>query len=357
MNRNLIYLFVLLLAGCGLDSPPDKKGADATSAQTAPAANTEAEKPAAEPVPSVESSPLPPLAPSNKLHAGILNGDYDSMTPASGSRKPDIKNANVEQLKLIRCGYEAKSEGLRNFLFDLAEDPTQILQSNDKGQTLFHILADANAVDLVTGLVKCGFSTGATSADKQGRIPLHYAKTKEMAQLLWDYKTGRRNSLAAYATPDYFGQIPLLVYAQNKRVELVNFYVENFCRARLNLFKVIGESFWDNILNSQDAGGMTALHIAAINDDPQVADALASCRSVNLQVKDRSDRQPLHYAAEHPDFAAGYAIMRSAQGRAMNITSDKETDKDIRNETPLDIAKRIGSAQTVYFMNVKSGLY
>lgn len=308
----LISLFTVLimLTACGLDAPPEKQVSQANE-NKAPAGEEQSavalEAAPAGVVTVEELKPVQPLSVQQKLKAMMYASDVSTQTDLAN----EIQHPTAQQSKLIRCAESAKLEGSRDFLLDLARSPEQT--------DLFHTLAKTNSVDIVRSLIACGYTDGVASADSQGRIPLHYAKSREMIQLLWNYGTGRNKSVPGYATEDNKMMLPLHVYASEHVIDGVAYYRGEFCASRGSLFGSIVDGLRGNILNKPDAFGRTALHFAAIADDADVAEVLSACPSVTLDLKDKRNRTPLREAAEHSKFVTGFVILENAQKRHVHF--------------------------------------
>lgn len=312
MKAILLISLLVTLSACGLDSPPEKK-TEAVSKDTAPPSEDEVAMTPA-PIGEVEISDLKPIPPSS-LREKLLALSYVSNAPVQGEHFLEIKNPSLQQLKIMQCASRAKLEGTQEFLLDLVKTPGELSKKDEHQRQLFHELAKTDAVDIAQSLIACGITDGATSGDDQGRIPLHYAKSRAMIELLWSLATRGKKSTAGYATEDHQKQLPLHVYAAEHILDGVAYYREQFCYSKGNLLRPILNPLHGDLLNRTDELGRTPLHLAAIADDADIADLLASCDTVNLDVKDKQQHTPMREAAEHAKFVTGFVILENAQKR------------------------------------------
>lgn len=284
MNKILIYGTVLFFTACAIEH----------------------QAPRSPPPPAVESTrvPLPTPKPAELL-------------PEKSARE------------LLKDG---KSEGkiiAQALIANAKMDP----QSMYNGELSIRALIDDNHVHILRAMKDEKVPINVRWSDENGRTLAFYARTPEMLAELLEIDD------ELLTVPDKDGSTLLHIAAESENVELISYVVDLRC-SRGNPWGEVKDSIYGNVLNARDSYARAPLHLAVATGNTTIVNKLASCRSVNVSAKDNMGRTPLHYAATHQDFLAGYALLfHAGHIRARDLANVK----DIYLETPLHIASRCDS--------------
>lgn len=286
MNKKYLALAFtfLALSACSLDEPdaPRKKE---TAAETASETKTEAA--AAAPPPAAAEAPAP---------APAIQGQT-SMVPAN----PTV--AEVEKIAAL---------------------PTIEMPIPPPAPTLppYHQMVADNQIAAVQAALKEKGMGPFTQIDSNGRLPIHYATTKEMVSLLW--KLPR-----AFRVVDANGEKAFHVMARDGHLSAIEFVLNARC-GPISAQK----------LNNRDSHGRTILHLAVENGSIEVVKAILACSWINLTATDSMNQSTLHYAVMHDDFTIGKMLLAKGAKALLPL-------KDSDGKTALDLARSMNNAEAI----------
>jgi ankyrin repeat protein len=201
----------------------------------------------------------------------------------------------------------------------IASIPKGVIDSYDKkGNTLLGHATRKGGLDNVKFLIEAG--ADVCKGNIRDRKPLHNAASQsnlKITKLLVDIDKG-----ACVNSPNRWGETPLHEAASHEwGADTVSFLID--VKAKVYLV---------------DSEGQTALHLAAKQNNPDIALALIKAKA-NIHATDNEGTTPLHWAAEsgHPDTLK--ALLAAG--------ADKDVNRISRNNTPLQLAVKSGDLDTV----------
>jgi hypothetical protein len=402
-RRTFCALTVGLWLGC---AKPAQHGADPYVAPSAP--NSHNSSTLSKDLPSTTLPPLAPalsqqaaiwieiakwneelchktgvLRPAEAYAAGVFDRtDSDERPTPSGQdqcRAPiDHQDAHTARLiEVLRRNVTSTpllDDGEVRLAEALIRRPNLLQIRDGEGRTLLHHFAMTDDLRLMKDLMAWGYSIELWQDDKWQRLPLHYARSAEMAELIWRQSPSYRRAatyIGFYGSMeshrDAFGATPLITMARSGSGLAVRFLLSKICRTlpswagrhidfagdvvdfALHLGGRLEDTIEEDLVNIADLQGRTALHAAALANDPVGADALASCFSVDLHRIDKSNRTALHYAAAHTSFEAGEPIAHQILSGNANKLVDVNI-RDINGDTALHLGYRCQNTTGVQFL-------
>jgi ankyrin repeat protein len=319
------------------------------------------------------------LHPLEGYDDGIFNRvDSDEHPGASGqsgckSALP-ASDARTTALAKEMTSNHSLDDGVVRLGEALVRRPDLLDIKDSDGQTLMHRLVLKDDLRLMTQLLAWGYGDELWAKDKWQRLPLHYARSAEMAELIWKQSPAYRK-VATYvglygpmeSQRDLYGATPLMTTARAGLGAAVRFLLTKMCRTLPSWtgrhIDFVGEIVdyglhWggrledaveDDLVNAADLRGRTALHNAVLANDPIGADALASCYSVDIGRMDKANRTALHYAAAHKTFEAGAPVLHQILTNSPHKFVDVNI-RDINGDAALHIAYRCQNTAAVAFL-------
>ncbi len=177
---------------------------------------------------------------------------------------------------------------------------------DETGATPLIALVKANEVDLIQFVLETKLLVSQlVIPDSFGRIPFHYAQSKNAAMIFWNVSS----SLKWFQTKDDQGQNAFLFMAQNvNAIEAFRYLTKQVCDGRFKRIKnqLMGYS---NFRNALDNKNQSALHKAVLSGNTQALQLLTSCKGVDYDQQDIHGRTALHYAAAIVDPKSTAAVL------------------------------------------------
>ena len=228
--------------------------------------------------------------------------DTDGSTPLAGAAQYN------EDPEIIRALLDGGADA--NAVNSAGETPLMLAAWNNENPEIIRALLDGGA--------------DPNAVDSDGETPLIAAAwNNENPEIIRSLLDGGADPNAV----DSGGETPLIAAAWNNENPAV---IET-------LLDRGGE------VNATSAKGMTPLHAAAANNEhPGIIETLLA-RGAKVDVKDRAGRSPLHVVVEQND---NPAVMVALLERGADATEINSND-----ETPLDLARRLGKTAFIKLLN------
>ncbi len=181
------------------------------------------------------SKAAPPAEPKTVTEYLDQSKNFYDSSPATycSARLPLDKVPTDQQVATYRIAQNAKTQGMERFFSFLTLYPDQLNVPDPKtGMPILHTLVERNQVEIMKVMVEENFSVGLATVDSQGRLPLHYVNSLEMAQILWELPILNNpqepwsSRSVGFMNPDKNGQTPLHRLVLNGNPDAVNFAVE-----------------------------------------------------------------------------------------------------------------------------------
>lgn len=292
LSRSLVVSAILIALG-------------ACARRSAPPPETPSAPPTVSPAPPEKSTPAP------RLKAAASPGHYD-LSPSRGCdvRLPD--GASPIQIYFADLSNRASTVGARNIFSDLVYHPDDLWAVDGLGRGVVHWLVENDRIEVVKALIAGGFYWGLALKDRDGRLPLHEARSEGMVDLLLRLRLPENNADRsskrrwAFEFRDAAGRTPLQTMILNG-----NSFAARRVAIRLCGNMITRRLPWlgEDAINAVDGFGRSALHDSALTGDVIAAEALSDCSAQNFAAVDRVGRSALHYAALDPAFAVGTVIV------------------------------------------------
>ena len=284
----------------------------------------------------------------------VVSAAPETVTPGckyavAGSRIAGRMSATLRIDRSLKVGQE-------RLLRAVMMNPDNLLARDAQGRGLAQVIVDHDDIEMVKQLMQFNLWTYMAMPDQLKRLPLHYARSRAMLELLAD-NTGSLQQ-------DSRGQTPLNRMAEKGYGEAVQFMMTQICPDSDSYFPwrwsyEVGHKLYTWVsgdeINLADNAGRTPLMSAVRSGDFDSVNILASCSSTVMNAVDKSKRTALHYAAALPSFTAGYAILvKGTMGVSTYVHVNQVThvdvnaqDQDATKDTPLHIAYRCGNAEAI----------
>ncbi|KAH9608425.1 hypothetical protein KSS87_022482 [Heliosperma pusillum] len=229
------------------------------------------------------------------------------VTKIGGEIVENIKDVPLEFKVEIRnrAVHAAARGGNLSGLKELLADCNDVLECLDAhGSTILHAAAGKGQLEVVKHLIAS--YDMISSVDDKGNTPLHVAAYKSQLSVLEALIQASPSSasilnnagdtflhmaVAGFHTPEFRRLDP--------QIELMKQLVSNKC---FNL---------EDIVNSQNNQGRTALHMAIIgNVHSTLVELLMTARYINLNIRDNHGMTPLDYLKQHPKSSSSEILLR-----------------------------------------------
>ncbi|GKU91867.1 hypothetical protein SLEP1_g5681 [Rubroshorea leprosula] len=188
---------------------------------------------------------------------------------------------NDEQIRAANTRYGEFALEMMNL------KPSFARKLNPSGLSPIHLAVQNNQTFVVRELLKVDKDLARVKG-KGGQTPLHFAADQEALDLLVEFLEACPECITDV---NIHGQTALQVAVKNGRYEAAKFLASWIYRSTHK-----DSAAWERaVLNGKDQEGNTVLHIAALNNDPQL---LKVDRDL-ARVKGKGGETPLHFAADH----------------------------------------------------------
>ncbi len=275
---------------------------------------------------------------------GFLPGNSMGTTPLFFARSPEMvklliakgANVNAKNNKGLTPLHIARSKAKAQILL-AAGAKINIEEENfrdSKGTTLLHNAAKIGFKELVEQLINNG--ANIVIRDSKERTPLHYAATKEVADLLMLDINARDKS----------GNTPLHLAVHDNRPEIVSFLIANGAQVNLKNSKLLTQLKYDSYQNTPVAPPyeQTPLDIAVGLKLQDIVELLIS-KHPDVNSEDEDGRSLLHIAVTFKLHDVAKQLI--AKGAFVNA-------KNNLLQTPLHLAAAQGS-QDIAELLIKNG--
>jgi ankyrin repeat protein len=222
------------------------------------------------------------------IKTAILSDVFSSDESANEACNPIPNNATEVQGRLFAQCMMAEQNGVRLFLQSIISNPSFLKERDDSIQNIFHWLAQKDHTNIVLSLIRANLSQQANEIDWFRRSPIFFAHSYGMFAAL--------NLTNSILSKDVNGRTPLhLLASQGASEGVLSIVLQSCRRGALGNLK---DQFVSNVINERDVFRRTALHYAIKSGDPDTIEALLSCPSTQLKVRDIFGDAPIDIAVQ-----------------------------------------------------------